>query len=604
MSVNFESTPIFADTASRRTDGSVIDQGSGASNSNRWLLGLESTGGNTPGFHALLRFATGTTLTDASMTLVRGRLRVTASARSTLGANYSWLGWASSLGASLAIGDHNKAYSNDHITSETLRVPIGTLFAIGGTVTDPTTGEIPVPNRFIAKGTGNVSDFEVRPYVASGALPAGANLTIYGADAGNAALRPRLVGEAYTDAELSAQNVYRFQAVGAESYVAVQVESTPGRAMKGAILLDARTINLDSQVENLESQSLTRQRARPRKVTIGRSGAGGDIVFEVTPEKWTSLLPGVMKYMGSIDVASQYGGGNTGVSEHHFRVGQVSDIKTFTVVTRRGAFRNVYPGGMISSLEFSSDLDQIVSATAAFMAREEFTYDQDAAGVNDANLLLGTAGYDTVANSVLSFVGGQVSFADPGLSYIVDRGIIQNFTISLRNDVQEKRGHSRQRGVTGHFPLGFRAELRFSLYLENEVQLRRYLGIDDKNFPYMPEKQIMFQKVKIALAGSGGSSGMFLTDRVTPRQEIIFEFPAMMYTAVTKPIQGEGAIMLECTGVGTYDGTTDNIGGAVGTVERGNLMVTVRNAETSVVFDPPTETIPNLITVLPEGVNI
>lgn len=604
MSVNFETTPIYADTASRRTDGSAIDQGTGSSNSNRWLLGLESTGGNTPGFHALLRFATGTTLTDTSMTVVRARLRVTASGRSTLGANYAWLGWAADFGAGLAIGDHNKAYSNDDVTTETLRVPIGTLFAVGGTVVDPTVGEIAVPNRFIKKGAGTVSDFEVRPYIPTGSLAAGSNLTIYGCDAGVLTNRPRLIGEAYTKTELTSQNVYRFQAVGAETYVAFGVEATAGRAVKASILLDSRSNSLDGTIENIESQALTAQRARPRKVAPGRSGAGGDVVFELTPEKCTALIPGVMKYKGTIDVSASYGAGNTGINEHHFRVGTLQDVRTYTLVTRKGAFRNLYPGAMISSLEFSSELDSAVVVTAAFSARDEYHYDTDAAGINDGNLLLGTAGYDTVANSILTFVGGQASFADVGASYLEDRGRVQSFRISMRNDVQELRGHNRKRSVAGHFPLGFRVEVTFSMYFQDEVMIRKYLGINNTDFPFTAQKSIEFQKVKLAMAGSGGASGLLLNDRLTHRQEYIFEFPQMMYTAVAKPVSGEGAIMLECTGVAVFSTDTDAVGGAVGTIEKGNVMLTIRNAEAGAVFDLPTETIPNLVTVLPAGVSI
>lgn len=603
MSVNFETTPIYADAASRRCDGTTIDTGSGASNANRFLLGLESAGGNSPGFHALLRFTTGNTITDATMTVVRARLRITAQARSTLAANYSWYAWASDFGAgALAVGDYNKAYSNDAITGGVLRVPIGVLFASGGTVTDGTVGEVAVPNRFIAKGTGNVSDFEVRPYTAS-TLPQGANLNIYGTDAGVGASRPRLIGWAYTDAELLAQNPYRFQAVGAETFVAFQVENTAGRAMKAAILLDARNTTLDSQAANLESQSLTRQRARPRKVAVGRAGAGGDFTFEVTPEKWLPLMLGIMNYIGTEDVSAAYGGGNTGVKEHYFRTGDIDDVKTFTFVQRRGAFRHVYPGAMIGSLDLSASLDEIVTAGVAVEARSEWNYDADAAGINDANLLLGSAGYDTVQNSVLSFVGAQVLFDDN-----VDRGLVQNFSMSLRQNVNERRGMNRKRDPFGHYPLGFRAELRFSLYLENEIQMRKYLGVTHKDFPFNAEKSIVLQKVEIRLAGSGGTGTEFLTDKVTYRQEFVFTFPKGMYLTSSKPVNGETGIMMDCTLVGTYDTTTDDPtpgdSGNVGTPENGNCMLTVRNSEASTVFDVPAETIPNLITVLPNGADI
>lgn len=604
MSVNFETTPIYVNyTNSYRSDGTDLDQGSGASDANRFLLGLETTGGNSPGYHALLRFDTGDEITDTAMTVVRARLRVTASARSTLGANYSWYGWASDFAASVTVADYNQAYSNTLLPAGTLRVPIGVLFASGGTVTDGTVGEIAVPNRFISKGAGNVSDFEVRPYIPT-TLATGANLEIYGTDEGVLADRPRLIGWAYTDAELMAQNPYRFQAVGAETFVAFQLENTAGRAMKAAILLDARNTTLDSRAENLESQSLTRQRARPRKVAVGRAGAGGDFTFELTPEKWPTMLQGIMQYIGTEDIENEYGGSNTGMYEHYFRTGDVEDVKTFTFVQRRGAFRHVYPGAMISSLEISAALDEIVTGAVALEARSEWNYDADAAGINDANLLLGSAGYDTVNNSVLSFVGAQVLFDDNA-----DRGIVQNFALSLRQDVNERRGMNRKRDPFGHFPLGFRAELRFSLYLENEIQIRKYLGVGHKDFPFNAEKCITLQKVEFRLAGSGGSCDTeFLTDGTTYRQEFVFTIPKGMYLTSSKPVNGEAGIMMDCTLVGTYDVTTDDPTpgdtGTVGTPENGNCALTVRNSEPSTVFTAPAETIPNLITVLPAGADI
>lgn len=613
MSVNFETTPIYADTASRRTDGSTIDQGSGAGTTNSYLLGLESTGGNTPGFHALLRFATGAIITDTTMTIVRGRLRVTAATnalgvsgtepRSTLGATYSWYAWASDFGSgALAIGDHNKDYNNDSVTGSVLRIPIGVLFTTGGSVLDLTVGEVAIPNRFISKGGSTVSDFEVRPYPA--AMVAGANINIYGAGAAVLTNRPRIVGWAYTDTELMAQNVYRFQAIGAETFVGFQQETTAGKPMKAAIMLDARNTSLDSHAANLESQSLTRQRARPRKVAVGRAGAGGDFTFEVTPEKWIPLMLGMMNYVGTSDVSAAYGTGNTGVNEHYFRTGDVDDVKTFTMVERRGPFRQVYPGAMISSMSFNASLDEIVTAACAVEARSEFNYDAEAAGINDANLLLGSAGYDTVNNSVLSFVGAQVVFDD---NY--DKGIVQNFNLNLRQDVNERRGMNRKRDPFGHYPLGFRAECTFSLYLENEIQMRKYLGVSHKDFPFNAEKKIVLQKVEFRLAGSGGTASEFLADGVTYRQEFIFTIPKGMYLVSSKPVSGEAGIMMDCTLVGTYDTTANGPqpsggSGYAETPEYGNCALTIRNSEAASVFTAPTENFANMITVLPVGIPV
>jgi len=603
MSVNFETTPIYVQTC-KRSDGTIFDNGSGSSNANKILLGLESTGGNTPGFHALMRFATGDVITDTTMTIIRARLRVTANSRSTLGANYPFYAWAADFGASLAVGDYNQSYSNDSITSSTLRIPIGVIFAAGGTIADGTVGEVAIPSRFISKGTGNVSDFEVRPYVDSGSsLAQGANLNIYGGDSGVGASRPRIIGLAFTDAELQADNQYRFQAVGAETFVAFEVESTAGRAMKASTVLDARDWPITGQAESIPSQALTSKRAKPPKVAIGRAGAGGSFTFELTPEKWQKLLLGMMRYVGSEDVSAEYGGGNTGTYEHYFRTGSLSDIRTFTFVSRRGPFRYVYPGSMISSIEFSSSMDSIVTANVALSSLREDIYDADAAGISDSNLMQGSSGSDTVENSVLSFVGGLVSFDGSE-----DKGLVQSVGVALRQNVNERRGHNRKRGPFGHFPLGFMPEIRFQMELENEIQLRKYLGVDHKDFPFTAEKKIVIQEVSVAFAGSGGDASEFLADGLTYRQEFILTVTKGMYLVTASPVDGEGPIMLDCTLDGLYDTTsvdpTPGASGNLGTLENGAITITARNSEPGSTFDIPSETIPNLITVFPARISV
>jgi len=598
----FDTTPIFATTSSRRTDGTTLDQGSGATGTNRWLLGLESVGGGSAGFHALLRFPTGDTLTDETLTVMRCRLRISASDRSLLGANYKWLAWASDFGGAIGTPDYNQPYSNDFVTVAKGRIPIGTLFAVGGSISDPTVGEIPIPSRFIKKGAGLVSDFEIRPYLAPGAtLAQGANITIYGCtpEVGND--RPRLVGELYTDAEIAAQNVYRFQAVGAETFFGIAQETTKGRAMKATVLLDSRSVGLEGTVQNIPSQALTKRRLRPFKMAVGRADAGGDVVFELTPEKWQLLLLGVFKYVGSIDVSADYGGGNTGSYEANFREGSVKDLKSFTAVTRRGPFYYVYPGVMVSELEITSTLDSIVVATARLVAREEWNYDSDGAGGDIvANLLNSAAAYDTLDNAPLSYVGGQVAMADPDTDLIIDEGIVQNFTIRMRNDIQEQRGHNRKRYARGHYAQGFTVEVTMSIDFENELLVRKYFGADGKDFPFAAEKKIKLQTLQFSLAGAGGDQSEFLADGTTYRQEIVITIPTAVVSTMAKPVQGEGKITLECTVMATYDTTTQTLG-ALGTFENGGIYAMVRNMEASAVYDPMVESYDNLITVLPKG---
>lgn len=607
--ISFIDTPIYANTTSRRTDGVTLDQGSGGTNSNRWLLGLESTGGATPGFHALLRFSTGDIVTDAKMTVVMARFRVTLAARSTLGANFKWFLWASDFATGLTTGAYNLPYNNKVLPSGagngTLRIPLGTLFAIGGgTLADGTVGECNVPSRYIAKGAGKVSDLEIRPLLNTGvSLTQGANINIYGTTVEVGVNRPRLVGEAYTDSELVAQNPYRFQAVGAETFFGIVQETTKGRALKATNFLDVRSVGIDATVQNIPSQALTTNRLRPFKIAVGRADAGGDCVFELTPEKWPLLLLGVLKYVGSIDVSGLYGTGNTGVYEANFRQGLTKDLKSFTCVTKRGPFRYVYPGTMISDLEITSSLDSIVTATIRLVAREEYSYDEEGAGLSDAFLVNPAAAYDTLQNAPLSYVGAQVAFSDPADSLVVDSGIIQSFTIRMRNDIQEQRGHNRKRAARSHYAQGFTVEVSLSLYFENELFVKRYMGAGPEGMPYGAEKRIQLETIQLAMAGAGGASDgslEFLNDGQTYRQEVILTVPTAVFTAQSKPVNGEGGIILDCTAMATYDSRTQTISG-LGTFENGGITAVVRNMEAGTAYTPLAETFENLITVKPRN---
>jgi hypothetical protein len=448
------------------------------------------------------------------------------------------------------------------------------------------------------KGGSATTDLEIRTYVPTGdTLPANANITLYGTDVAVGTNRPYLTFTAYTEAELRAENPYRKNAVGATAWVGFSRETSPGEPMKVGVYLDVTSNTLEGQAENLQGDSLNRNRVRPRKVVVGRAGASGGFSFMLTPEKWTRLLPGLVKLVGSTDVSSLYGGGNTGLYEHHFRVADIDDIKTFTFATRRGTFRNVYPGSMLSSLSLSANLDQIVSATVDVMARAEWNYDPEAAGINDSNIVLGSAGYDTVLNSNMSFAHAKVSFG-PDISSLVTDRLVQSFTINMSQAVQEKRVLARTRDVAGHYPQSFSVSVSFDMYFENEIQMRKYLGDCTQDFPFKPGYTIELQAVELAIAGAGNcTTGFYCTDGDTPKQEIIFKIPKMLYTVASKPVNGDGAIMVSCSAVAVYDESTSTVNGTA--FENGAIMILVRNQEDPAAFADLTSDVLNLITVKP-----
>lgn len=541
---------FVADATSAQNDGASVTAGGATI----------PIGGAAPADHAHLRFSTtsGTPIASTE-TVVSASLSVEVQAQGAAPINVDL--WASQFGAAIAIGDYNGSANNYGISEGNAagyRVKIAQILGSTAVVSD--VGSVTVPSRFINKDASvnaGFSDFECRPgtgYVAG----ATAVTTIHGAGAASTPDKPTLTVVTLTDAELLAQNDYRDQAIGVDTYVAFAQETTPGTPVKGKVLLDIRSSNLDSYAQNLRSQSLSRQRARPRKLAVGRAGAGGEVPFEITPEKWDQILPGILKRTGTT---------GSGPYVHTFKVAQIADIKTFTFVKKVGDFRKVFPGCMVDSLTISANLDEVVMATVSVQARDEWTYDDTAAGGDtDAYILSSTAAYDSVANSMLSFVAAGVT-----VDGVEDRGLIQDFTVTLRQNVQERRGLSKKRGVTSHYPLGFEVDVNFNMYFEDVLQLRKFLGVSHRDFPFKAAKDIEFQSVQLDCAGINGET----------EQNLSILIPKMSYEVVRIPVNGEGAIMLNCSGFAAYDDVTT----------LSNVVLTITNSEPSTVFDASTDEI-------------
>jgi hypothetical protein len=546
-------TTIRADATTARNDGATVT-------ANEATLAI---GGAAPADHAHIRFnSTSGTVVPDDETIVSAQLTVKVQAQGATPINLDV--WASEFGAAVAIGDYNISATNTGIADGNAagyRVKLKQI--IGTTAVVDDTGTIVVPSRFVNTAStvnAGFSDFEIRPgtgYVAG----ASAVTTIHGAAAVTAADKPTLVVITMTDAELAVENTYRRQAVGVDSWLAFAQETDPGTPVKGEVFLDVLDTNLDAYTETLRSQSLSRQRARPRKLAIGRSGAGGSFNFHLTPEKWVQVLPGILKLEGTTG-SDPYA--------HEFKVAQMEDVKTYTFIQKVGDIRKVFPGAMIDSLTITAALDRPVNGSMSCQARDQFTYPGQDDGEDNEYILSSTAAYDSTDNSILSFVGAQVAFDD-----VEDRGLIQNFDITFRQNVRERRGLNRKRAVTSHYPLGFEVEVSFTMYFENELQLRKFEGVSAKNGPYKPGKEILFQELLFEMEGAAGAT----------TQNISILIPKLLYETVRVPVPGEDAIMLECTGIAAYDDVT----------ELSNVVVTVTNSEPASVFDPSTDT----ITVLP-----
>lgn len=512
-------------------------------------------GGATPS-NACIRFNSSTVV--PADTIVSSTLYVKVSAQGAIPINID--AYAVQFGAAITTADINLAANNSGIAEGNttgwvvyLKQILGTTAVVG------TTATIVIPSRFIIKGStynSGFSDFELRPGT-SFVAGATALTTIHGPAAVTSSDKPTLAITTLTATELLAQNSYRNQEVGVETWVGFAQEATIGTPVKAKVLLDITSSTLDSYAVNLRSQSLSKQRAKPRKLAVGRAGAGGSVQFEVTPEKWVQLLPGLLKLNSST---------GSGPYVHTFKIAQSNEIKGFTFVQKTGDFRQVFPGTMLDSLSLTANLDEPVKAGLSVQSRSLYEYDSNAAGTSDEYILSATAAYDTVDNTILSFVGAQVTFDG-----VVDRGLVQNVSITFRQGLQERRGLNRQRDVTSHYAMGFECAVSFSMYFEDVKQLQKFLGIGHTDFPNKAAKSIQFQALQFDFAGQAGPT----------TQNINITIPKMMYETVRSPINGEGAIMLDCSGVAAFDDISALT----------NVTVVVTNSESSTVYNASTEAI-------------
>ena len=515
-------------------------------------------GGASPAKHACLRFDFSAVADTDS--IVSAILSIKTSATANINVDI----WASEFGAAIANADYNLAGNSSALESANgpRRVKIDQIIPSGTLTTITLTVYVPslYINKVAAVNTA-FSDFELRP--GSGYVPGGgATAIVHFSGAVSDADKPVINYVALTDTEIAQglTGTFRRLAVGAEAYLAFDIEEDPGEAVKGKILLDVDGIGLDSYIENLASRALSRNRIRPRKITPGRAGAGGDFSFELTPEKCWKLLKGMMVLDTTGPVGSQY--------THTFTVGQSNEISTFTFIEKVGAFRFVYPGGMIGSITFNANLDAPVVASASVMCRDEYAYDENAAGLDDAFLLASDAGYDTTSNSVLSFSGVSVDFDSE-----TDPRLVQNFTIAFDQSVAERRGLSNTRFVSGHYVGPITASINFTLEFENERQYRKFIGDNTQDFPVRAGNCIELQEVAFTLRGLCDNADFLATITVA----------GMSYTTVRKPVNSEGAIYLQCSGVAVMDGNDF-------------VTIVIKNTEASY----PAST--DHITVLPAGV--
>lgn len=510
-------------------------------------------GGAAPNTHANLRFDT--SAITAAEEIVQATL--TAKVESVgAGTQPQVAAWAADFGAAITIADYALATSTVRgayrLLLSTATNPFLDDDVIAGGI-----GSLLIPSAYIKKDAGAYSDFDLRPVAAT--VGATDTVVIHGPAAVAAADKPALAIITLSSAELAQSNPFRWQAIGAESFLAFAREPSEGTAVKGCVILDASNITLALNPTNYQGNAFSSNRVKPRKTAVGRTNAGGGANFDLTPEKCVQLFPGVLKLIDTVD----NGGGSY---THTFKVAESREVASFTMITKKGAFRMVYPGCKLSSLSLSVGLGNIVTAAVEMGALTEWRFDYTSVGLADEYIMDENAAYDTALNGLWSDVHGSVNIdGNPG-------DFVQRFDIVFHNDLRPRAGLNGKRGPTSHFPLGFSVSTEFDMYFENEVVCRKYMGNQALGYPYEAGMEIVFDSVELVLS------------REESIHELRINIPKLTYETIDEAVSNEDVIELKCRGIATYD-----------EAEATNVILTLTTAEPASAFDPST----NYITVKP-----
>ena len=510
-------------------------------------------GGVAPNNHAWLRFNTSAIAAPPVENLVSANLSVAVSAVGSTPMSVSL--WVSNFGTALANADYNLAASNI-LTSLRVALSVATDPLIPSSATAPNVYSLPIPTRYITERAAidGFVDFELRPQTAS---TLATQLVTIGGAAAAAGSQPTLTVITLSSAELNGSTIYRFEAVGAESFVAFAQETTEGVAVMPTVILDADQIGLVLNATTIRGTGFSSNRVKPRKSAVGRTAAGGSISFDLTPEKCFSLFPGVFKLVS-------YTG--AGPYVYTFKVGSSASVAPFTFAVKKGAFIEIFNGCKIGKMTLSIGLDAIVRVTIDVAGLNKFTYDWASAGNNYEYVMDPTAAYDSVQDGLWSFVDSTVT-----VNGIIG-DFIQSFSLDIMNDLKPRRGLNGKRGPTSNFALGFEVGASFKMYFQDDAVIKQFLGVAAAGYPYVAGKTIQLADINFTLQRSDVATILSV------------ELPKAEFVTIGDAIQSEDVVELDIQTVANYDETSGS-----------NITVTLTTVEPPSVFAPST----NVITVLP-----
>lgn len=332
---------------------------------------------------------------------------------------------------------------------------------------------------------------------------------------------------------------------GHDTEIYIALEPCQGIPMKAAYTGEYRQGGIGRDMIRLYGQSLRKSTTMRRKVVRGRTVYEGSIQVEVTPEGFfptlmTALFPIETFDSGTLPV----GAPALSSSAYRHRWTNKTGGKSVTIIHRKGDLFQVYPGCVVSSVEFTTnkETDDILVATFQLVALDELEFPLDT--VSTAPTLLGTAtaGLDPLP---------PYSPADASVIIGSAEGDVKSITFTVTNNLLPRNVLNRKRGPKAHKRTSTDVTGSAVCEWSTDINLQRDLGVTSPAGSYAAGDVIATAAVTCDYLPPANGAGIV--------NRLGFTFPAADIKSA-EPVEGPGEVPQNLTFI-----PIDEIGNAAAT---------------------------------------
>lgn len=553
--IDLHTNPIVASASSVVTDGATTTAlGAGAT------IGT-ATGAN--GKYVLLRFDI-STLVVANLEVTELIAEITVNGANTPDDDIKV--WAANFGSALTIADYTKADLDiDQTKSNAFRVPLKRIATDGVAISDGTKLQVVIPTEHMRESDGFLDLLIAIEASGTG----GTNgLAIHGPTAVTTSNQPRLLGYAYTRAEIDDPGVSGAarctETADATMAIGFGMETYPGRPVKPNIGLLVESYNIGAQPAVHTSRATNRYKTKGLIQARARVMSGGNASCDLTIQSWTPLLRSMFTGRTDTDL-----GVVAGVHSYE-RIWDVADpcsTERFTFFSVDGHEYVITPGAVITGLTFTIPTNGLLTMGLDFVGLEPLRYDQNAAGGTSALEYLLSPAYSTD----IAYAGLSDSQVTTTIDGVAESSIlIEGGSISIRRGGDPVFGETGQVGATVIVPGKPMVTGSFTMLFRQTEQVRRYFGVSHTRYPYKVESGIIYQPIRVDIAGplgaaaqllrfdilKAGFSNMTLSQAEDQAVRVTFDYEAIVDTSV-----GSGLVLTTRNSHPTsyYNRLTDHI---------------------------------------------